>query len=566
MDWRFWILLVLSTSGCHLYEDGALQLANSQRASDLDAGSPDSAREPEQCEPNPDAGAACRERCPEQCNGKDDDCDGRIDEGSAHASCAADAAEGVCSAGHCEIVRCSKDARDCDGLAANGCEVKVDDADHCGSCERQCLYAHASGVCENKQCELGGCAAGYADCDADSRNGCETSVRTDSHCGGCGITCKAGASCVGGACVSPDSPDPAECTLSPYAADSCSSDLCPDDPDKLAPGSCGCGSPDTDSDADGTLDCNDVCPNGAWTSTEPCLPYAPANIDPKLLDFSNTAAVTFDCGVTTLDTSHTTPVLSNSCGATPRISVQTQGDGSSVTVLTMRDLTVAKGSSLRLVGSRPVVFAVLGDAVIDGSIDASANRDTPGAGGDVACSASTGKEGSGNFFFGAGGGGGGGFGTSGGAGGLGDDARAGAGGAVRGSESLVPLLGGCSGGRGGGCNETAAGGGALQLSASGRVSVRGAIRANGAAGVKGCGFEGGGSGGGSGGAILIEARAIEAAPLALEANGGNGGEADGVGGAGSTAPTLVGGAGENDSANGGGGGGGGYGRIRTLLH
>jgi hypothetical protein len=137
---------------------------------------------------------------------------------------------------------------------------------------------------------------------------------------------------------------------------------------------------------------------------------------------------------------------------------------------------------------------------------------------------------------------------------------------VRGSESLVPLLGGCSGGRGGGCNETAAGGGALQLSASGRVSVRGAIRANGAAGVKGCGFEGGGSGGGSGGAILIEARAIEAAPLALEANGGNGGEADGVGGAGSTAPTLVGGAGENDSANGGGGGGGGYGRIRTLLH
>jgi hypothetical protein len=37
-------------------------------------------------------------------------------------------------------------------------------------------------------------------------------------------------------------------------------DLCPDDP-KIAPGVCGCGLPDTDSDGDGTLDCNDGCPN-----------------------------------------------------------------------------------------------------------------------------------------------------------------------------------------------------------------------------------------------------------------------------------------------------------------
>jgi hypothetical protein len=39
-------------------------------------------------------------------------------------------------------------------------------------------------------------------------------------------------------------------------------DLCPDDP-KFDPGVCGCGVADTDTDNDGTLDCQDACPNDA---------------------------------------------------------------------------------------------------------------------------------------------------------------------------------------------------------------------------------------------------------------------------------------------------------------
>lgn len=38
-------------------------------------------------------------------------------------------------------------------------------------------------------------------------------------------------------------------------------DLCPTDPSKIAPGQCGCGIPDTDSDMDGIADCIDGCPN-----------------------------------------------------------------------------------------------------------------------------------------------------------------------------------------------------------------------------------------------------------------------------------------------------------------
>jgi len=38
-------------------------------------------------------------------------------------------------------------------------------------------------------------------------------------------------------------------------------DNCPNDPNKLEPGDCGCGVADTDTDKDGTADCDDSCPN-----------------------------------------------------------------------------------------------------------------------------------------------------------------------------------------------------------------------------------------------------------------------------------------------------------------
>ncbi len=47
-------------------------------------------------------------------------------------------------------------------------------------------------------------------------------------------------------------------------------DGCPNDPNKFAPGVCGCGTPDDDSDGDGVLDCNDNCPNDP-NKTEPGL-------------------------------------------------------------------------------------------------------------------------------------------------------------------------------------------------------------------------------------------------------------------------------------------------------
>ncbi|GAX17937.1 hypothetical protein FisN_18Hu145 [Fistulifera solaris] len=45
-------------------------------------------------------------------------------------------------------------------------------------------------------------------------------------------------------------------------------DKCPMDPDKTAPGQCGCGVPDTDTDQDGVADCLDPCPTNAAVKTE----------------------------------------------------------------------------------------------------------------------------------------------------------------------------------------------------------------------------------------------------------------------------------------------------------
>jgi hypothetical protein len=45
-------------------------------------------------------------------------------------------------------------------------------------------------------------------------------------------------------------------------------DGCPNDPEKSAPGECGCGNLDTDTDGDGTADCNDACDDDPYKFEE----------------------------------------------------------------------------------------------------------------------------------------------------------------------------------------------------------------------------------------------------------------------------------------------------------
>ncbi|MEI8255124.1 MAG: hypothetical protein WCJ30_05565, partial [Deltaproteobacteria bacterium] len=112
----------------------------------------------------------------------------------------------VCAGSACTLGACAAGYADCDGVAANGCEVNVAaDPAHCGSCATVCAFAQAGATCAAGTCALGACAAGYGNCDGLAANGCETSVSADpSHCGSCATVCafaQAGATCAAGTCA-----------------------------------------------------------------------------------------------------------------------------------------------------------------------------------------------------------------------------------------------------------------------------------------------------------------------------------------------------------------------------
>ena len=75
----------------------------------------------------------------ERCNGKDDDCDGVVDE-SAASDCDQQHARGSCVFGICEIDRCEEGFGDCNRSMHDGCEQAISTCDECSG---KCTVAHA---------------------------------------------------------------------------------------------------------------------------------------------------------------------------------------------------------------------------------------------------------------------------------------------------------------------------------------------------------------------------------------------------------------------------------------
>jgi hypothetical protein len=146
------------------------------------------------------------------------DCDGNVSNGcevtlatdknncgACGQACALAHATSVCTAGACAVSACSAGFANCDGNAANGCEAATGtDANNCGACGHVCALAHANAVCTAGACGVGSCVAGFANCDGNAANGCETGVSTDANnCGTCGHVCSGAngtETCAGGAC------------------------------------------------------------------------------------------------------------------------------------------------------------------------------------------------------------------------------------------------------------------------------------------------------------------------------------------------------------------------------
>jgi hypothetical protein len=109
----------------------------------------------------------------------------------------------LCQAGVC-TPSCDNGYDDCDGTVANGCETRTaTDPNHCGTCDTVCTNAHGTTVCVWGVCTPT-CVPGFESCDGDPRNGCETNTNVDiDNCGHCGTKCtnpSGSISCVGGVC------------------------------------------------------------------------------------------------------------------------------------------------------------------------------------------------------------------------------------------------------------------------------------------------------------------------------------------------------------------------------
>ncbi|MBZ5714669.1 choice-of-anchor L domain-containing protein [Nannocystis pusilla] len=98
----------------------------------------------------------------------------------------------VCDAGAC-APGCSATQPCAGGLAccAGACADLLGDPNHCGGCEPCSPLANAEPTCSMGQCVLGPCGGGFADCDGDPSNGCETQ-------GSCKCTPGVAEACYGG--------------------------------------------------------------------------------------------------------------------------------------------------------------------------------------------------------------------------------------------------------------------------------------------------------------------------------------------------------------------------------
>ncbi len=117
-----------------------------------------------------------------------------------------------------------------DGGATSSLDGPAFEADAEGPSCTGCDLPHATAACVDGACVIGACAAGFADCNADPTDGCETDLGTVMDCGGCGIVCPAAphvtVACVAGTCTAECAPGFGDCNAKPK--DGCERDLTSD--------------------------------------------------------------------------------------------------------------------------------------------------------------------------------------------------------------------------------------------------------------------------------------------------------------------------------------------------
>ena len=145
------------------------------------------------CGENGTCEIVCDEARADCANGLEDGCETNTAVSTLHCGvcdrvCPSNMGTPACRAGVCGISTCTDPYRECDPDDAVACETDVrHNLEHCGACGTPCYFPNGSAACQDGECALTGCSAGYADCT--SALGCETALGTTAHCRSCDETC-----------------------------------------------------------------------------------------------------------------------------------------------------------------------------------------------------------------------------------------------------------------------------------------------------------------------------------------------------------------------------------------
>jgi len=148
-----------------------------------------------------DPGNGCEFFCvpegAEVCDGRDNDCNGKIDDGIGSCGCTVGSTQtcgknvGACHAGNQTCVGpapgswgpcnnaitgtpeiCNNIDDDCNGTADDGFNLQTD-VNNCGSCGNACHFANATAACVKGVCQLLACESNWYDINRSSVDGCE---------------------------------------------------------------------------------------------------------------------------------------------------------------------------------------------------------------------------------------------------------------------------------------------------------------------------------------------------------------------------------------------------------